>query len=77
MHGRRREQRGGGGNTVHVGACGVGVRAREERGTLNDEAFPWQRCQTELKSPVDGAAGSAVTGCLCISVMLAVDAIRF
>lgn len=37
-------EEGGGGNAASVGMCGVGVCAREERGTLFDEAFLWQRC---------------------------------
>lgn len=47
----------------------VWVCAREERGTVYDEAFPRQRCQTELRSLFDGAPGSHVAVCLgmCVS----------
>ncbi len=36
------EEEGGDGNAAAVGVCGVGVCAREERGTVCDEAFPRQ-----------------------------------
>lgn len=41
---------------------------REERGTIYEEVFLWQRCQIELRSLFDGAMGSHETDCLGMSV---------
>ena len=46
---------------ISVRVVWVCVCAKEERGTVYDEAFPRQHCQTELRRLFDGAAGSHVT----------------
>lgn len=43
---------------------------REERGTIYEEAFLWQRCQIDLRRLSDGAMGSHVTDCFGMSLCL-------
>lgn len=67
-------EKGVGGNTARCVWCGC-VCAGKERGTVYDEAFPQQRCQTGLRSLFNGAAGSHVAVLTGVSVSVCVSCV--